>query len=635
MSEREEQWERWVLLPTGGAGLNCDSDGEDDDDEADIPLSGHVLQEALRGPGPGFCPPSTLTVDVCSPRWADMQESTLPYCLGVAANLGILLATTAITGAVQLGAHLGDAMTAGMPPCIARRGSSSGADREIGLGLDKKFNDKAVAFQEFVHTVGKKLFPEHATSASSMRAFRATLVTSNQNQAALEWWLTHNPQYVGLGFAHIDFDGVFSSPDISPTSPSLGFTDWSSTRIGCCLGQQMWRWLAPSAGHRVLESYLDMLLQRAIDACQEAGGPKLDVGFLRLQFFCAVVVDLVCLLDVVALIYQLSPRDCWPSVVCLEDVRPYAHIPAAQSLLWQAVQTVVNTTAVTSKHALNEFLEEAMVHILGAHMVGAGSLPGSVLHEAIVNASETNAELGGVDVRLEPNVSAPLVVRLPGGTRCATRVEWVGGEWTRIALPVPGWLPTQSLAGHGKEFGCVDLNRSGDIMVDCLCLMYHTRRQYTGYSPRHRCVVSSRMFIEELAMRERHNGMLTKLGLGKPVARLGSFLAEQEHRKWWPEGYDGWAHHTYVVFEDGSIADLTADQWDSRAPRLWFPADPHRYRPTAREADEARAMRKEFQGIGLARWRKFDDADTMVGVTKTRRQWEEIEREHGELGRTA
>eukprot|EP00316_Scyphosphaera_apsteinii_P006390 CAMPEP_0119341900 /NCGR_PEP_ID=MMETSP1333-20130426/103580_1 /TAXON_ID=418940 /ORGANISM="Scyphosphaera apsteinii, Strain RCC1455" /LENGTH=84 /DNA_ID=CAMNT_0007353997 /DNA_START=7 /DNA_END=261 /DNA_ORIENTATION=+ len=40
--------------------------------------------------------------------------------------------------------------------------------------------------------------------------------------------------------------------------------------------------------------------------------------------------------------------------------------------------------------------------------------------------------------------------------------------------------------------------------------------------------------------------------------------------------------HSWVQFDDGSIADLTADQFDARLPKSWWPADQARYRVGAK-----------------------------------------------------
>jgi hypothetical protein len=56
--------------------------------------------------------------------------------------------------------------------------------------------------------------------------------------------------------------------------------------------------------------------------------------------------------------------------------------------------------------------------------------------------------------------------------------------------------------------------------------------------------------------------------------------------------------HTYVRFQDGSIADCTANQFDSAIPECWFPADTARYLVT----DMCYILPKERPGI-LSYWK--------------------------------
>ena len=61
------------------------------------------------------------------------------------------------------------------------------------------------------------------------------------------------------------------------------------------------------------------------------------------------------------------------------------------------------------------------------------------------------------------------------------------------------------------------------------------------------------------------------LGHGRCEVVGGAFLST----------FDGSAMpHAFVRFEDGSIADVTADQFDDALPAVWWPADASRYHLT-------------------------------------------------------
>lgn len=89
------------------------------------------------------------------------------------------------------------------------------------------------------------------------------------------------------------------------------------------------------------------------------------------------------------------------------------------------------------------------------------------------------------------------------------------------------------------------------------------------------------------AIRSR-SGLEARLGHGKCRGVAGDFVGgsvaslQALHASalgtMTPSEYTGQGlAHSYLRFEDGSIADCTADQFDSKLPRCWWPADASRY----------------------------------------------------------
>lgn len=119
--------------------------------------------------------------------------------------------------------------------------------------------------------------------------------------------------------------------------------------------------------------------------------------------------------------------------------------------------------------------------------------------------------------------------------------------------------------------------------------------------------ISAKKLCDEIYLREKASNLLARLGHGQCSVVHGSFLADTERKPWWPEEYKDWAYHSFVLFDDGHIADLTADQFDISVPQLWYPADPSRYDRSSHRAEEARFLRQVT--IGLDKWRQFVEQD--------------------------
>mmetsp|Transcript_17651 Transcript_17651/g.51530 ORF Transcript_17651/g.51530 Transcript_17651/m.51530 type:complete len:134 (+) Transcript_17651:2-403(+) len=95
--------------------------------------------------------------------------------------------------------------------------------------------------------------------------------------------------------------------------------------------------------------------------------------------------------------------------------------------------------------------------------------------------------------------------------------------------------------------------------------MWHMRLDVTGPKPKGQCVISSHELCKEVVKR----GLDRRLGQGPCRVVEGSFHVA-------PKTIGSWARHWFVMFGNGSIADITADQFDT-VPKLWWPAEASRY----------------------------------------------------------
>lgn len=94
--------------------------------------------------------------------------------------------------------------------------------------------------------------------------------------------------------------------------------------------------------------------------------------------------------------------------------------------------------------------------------------------------------------------------------------------------------------------------------------VYHVRQEFAGKLPMGMCGLAALKLREQFhsAMRD----IIEDGRLGPATVVNGSFLVETEARPWWPPGYRDWHHHSFLQFADGSILDITADQFEPRLP---------------------------------------------------------------------
>ena len=95
------------------------------------------------------------------------------------------------------------------------------------------------------------------------------------------------------------------------------------------------------------------------------------------------------------------------------------------------------------------------------------------------------------------------------------------------------------------------------------------------------CDAAAKALVREI---QASSGLEERLGHGKCAFASGAFVGDGSAalpplNAWGTRivvPTDG-VPHAFVRFADGSIADVTADQFDESLPKVWFPADPGRY----------------------------------------------------------
>merc|ERR1712032_620313 len=154
-----------------------------------------------------------------------------------------------------------------------------------------------------------------------------------------------------------------------------------------------------------------------------------------------------------------------------------------------------------------------------------------------------------------------------------------------------------------------------DMVYQCkmLGLMQACREQYVGMDPKGMCSIASMKLMDEIFM----IGEGDSHGHGKCRLVHGSFHNVRSPCSWWPEGYQDWHYHQFIYYDDGSIADVTADQFGD-FPQLWFPADKRRYNCSSDPAKKALTARLK---VGQKRWDAMARQDSTVHW-KARQSWD-------------
>ena len=508
----------------------------------------------------------------------------------------------------------------------AAAGSRGGLAPSAGLG-DKELSTNAAVLAGFVNSCSW-LFPEGATTPASMKAYRAILVTGSANRQIFDEFCSMDEDYRVLGHDGLRVDGV------SFSEGAVEVRDWSRLSLGST-GSKLWHALC-CCDHGVVAGRLDELLAAFADACRESGGPTLNPLLLKWHFLLTVSVQISLLTESASQLYRSLSKDEWRSVRSLSDERLVGNVP-----LWQYVKSVGTALALVRAQDMVPLFEKHVGDVFAASIFRGMKFPevsssGAETPEApgeepgAARYFSVESRGGFAEVRAEAAEDSALVCRLQNGwlvvaVEAAARADDVAqGALAELLLPAPGWVRASDLR-HVPACQVPALPDFGRLLavVEFVGLMWGTRRQYQASSPMGSCITSSKKLYDELAIRERVTQLQTRLGHGSCRVAIGSFLAEREPRPWWPRGYRDWLHHSFLVFEDGTVADITADQFD-KVPQLWYPADKERYSPDVQEADRAHALRHER--VGLERWQELLEEDASA-VSRTRSKWAALERQ--------
>ena len=116
-------------------------------------------------------------------------------------------------------------------------------------------------------------------------------------------------------------------------------------------------------------------------------------------------------------------------------------------------------------------------------------------------------------------------------------------------------------------------------------IMAHVRSEVVGDNSAWKCEMAARALCDRI----RQAGLEERLQRGKVAVARGAFVngAPLSSSSGYLPATAAWGGsipippsgvpHAFVRFEDGTIADITADQFDRCLPSAWFPADPARY----------------------------------------------------------
>ncbi|CAL1132026.1 unnamed protein product [Cladocopium goreaui] len=455
---------------------------------------------------------------------------------------------------------------------------------------DSEFLDKASVAQEFIARLAVQLF-SGTINKQAMKDYRAALVTARVNYYPICAFLTALSEYHVCGPEVIGVDSLYED------FGCIGMQNLGDITCGP-LGLKLWRWLCLAAPKVLSESFghlIELFVKTLAANCDR----HLDSEKLMWHVLLAASLHSVELLDAVPILLERIPKSEWFNIRSWSDPR----LSSADT--WMAMKGFASIAIVTTKFDLVNRMVHDIPEVLSTHQV----ICNTIFRDGAKPWQPVLIGLGDqrTEVRAAASWKSEILALLPADFPAfALEPEHPEG-WAEICMPFNGYIPwASSRLCDASEVRITKDNVPASMEI--LSLMYHTRRQYTGKSgPMFMDEISAKKLCDEIYLREKASNLLARLGHGQCSVVHGSFLADTERKPWWPEEYKDWAYHSFVLFDDGHIADLTADQFDISVPQLWYPADPSRYDRSSHRAEEARFLRQVT--IGLDKWRQFVEQD--------------------------
>ena len=226
--------------------------------------------------------------------------------------------------------------------------------------------------------------------------------------------------------------------------------------------------------------------------------------------------------------------------------------------------------AVTSYSASEE--ETARIEASPtAHRAGATHV--------VSQSSSSSSSSASAAVHVEPNHQSRLAAQLPAGTPIRGRSSSAAGDsdaggdsanyadWMQLEQPIRGWIRNSDV--HACEDGS-SISDQAACTAALFAAMQASRDEAVGSrSPMGKCKVASQRLLGLLNDQPSLERALKSLNLYPVEYRHGGFASPPE-----PD-FRRWHAHAFLLFADGSIGDLTSDQFGG--PQLAWPADERRY----------------------------------------------------------
>mmetsp|Transcript_75260 Transcript_75260/g.161205 ORF Transcript_75260/g.161205 Transcript_75260/m.161205 type:complete len:823 (+) Transcript_75260:65-2533(+) len=468
---------------------------------------------------------------------------------------------------------------------------------------DLTFVHQVTGLVDFCTNVASGVFGCMIDGEESLKRIRAALVQVSVNHDKLIAWSSRGPQV--LGPTHVDLKGAAKMR--VNDEDAIGFTDWRGVCVGP-LGKVIWSLYSMGPTSLFYDKEPWKAVYTFSHFFHEGGGAleQADEGWVLGQFIIAAMVQGLKLMTLVPRIYDLCPKERWASVQSLKDVALISReVGGEKCMLYHWVRCLVAMVSFVSKLDMKH-LEVIVSGAISTSMHADAGIDIQAVWQGKIPMPRATYRCikEGTPVYTARTKTSKLVSVAPMSSEwyqaAATKPSTQRG-WVHVALPLPGWIPASCVKAMQADEGGRDAKLVGDMQI--LGSLYQSRRQWVGDNPRHMCWTACMKAQEEMLGSNLSESMLSIRG--KPHRVMGSFLAQPTRRPWWPEHYDGWRHHCYLKFEDGAIADITADQWCDDVPLIYFPADASRYSEDTSKAQKARDI--VLKEVGIERWRQMQE----------------------------